>query len=284
LGAADIQRSHRLEKFLVKSATNKESEPTNADNLKGKTVGIYFSAHWCGPCRGFTPELIKTYEILVADRKPFEIIFVSSDRDETAFKEYYGTMPWMAVPFDDEPRREALNSMFEVEGIPTLVIVDYDTGKVITKEGRSAVGMDAKGAAFPWNPKPINELTRSAAGTLNDTAALIVFLGDVAGDDEKKVIGALEPLAKEVLAGNSEDLSFFVGKKDTIVSRVRDLFGSAGSGEGATWMMGILDIPKGSVFVADKMKQSTDITDASVRAFYKDYKDGKLKATPISAN
>ena len=33
--------------------------------LKDKVVGIYFSAHWCPPCRSFTPELIKTYKTVV---------------------------------------------------------------------------------------------------------------------------------------------------------------------------------------------------------------------------
>lgn len=29
-----------------------------ADVIKDKTyILIYFSAHWCGPCRGFTPQL-----------------------------------------------------------------------------------------------------------------------------------------------------------------------------------------------------------------------------------
>ena len=27
----------------------------------GKTVGIYFSAHWCPPCRGFTPVLTEFF-------------------------------------------------------------------------------------------------------------------------------------------------------------------------------------------------------------------------------
>ena len=29
--------------------------------LVGKSVALYFSAHWCGPCRGFTPKLIETF-------------------------------------------------------------------------------------------------------------------------------------------------------------------------------------------------------------------------------
>jgi nucleoredoxin len=28
-----------------------------------------------------------------------EMVFVSSDRDEGGFQQYFGSMPWMAVPF-----------------------------------------------------------------------------------------------------------------------------------------------------------------------------------------
>merc|ERR1712188_352813 len=31
--------------------------------LAGKTIAIYFSAHWCPPCRGFTPELAKVFGV-----------------------------------------------------------------------------------------------------------------------------------------------------------------------------------------------------------------------------
>ena len=63
-----------------------ERDTTTA--LAGKTVGIYFSAHWCPPCRGFTPQLAASYtDHLKA--KDLEIVFVSSDRDEPSFKEYF---------------------------------------------------------------------------------------------------------------------------------------------------------------------------------------------------
>ena len=54
--------------------------------LAGKVKLIYFSAHWCGPCRGFTPQLAKTYEALKAAGKNMELVFVSSDRGEEDFK------------------------------------------------------------------------------------------------------------------------------------------------------------------------------------------------------
>jgi len=267
-------------KFLSKSANAKDISEMSADVLKGKTIGLYFSAHWCGPCRQFTPDLIKTYNTLVTDKKPFEIIFVSGDRSEDDFKGYYSSMPWAAIPFQDESRRDDLNALFEVEGIPSLVIVDYDSGKTIRKEGRMAIAMDPQGKDFPWTPKPVNELNRATAASVNDTAALIAFLpSDATADDEKKVFGAMEPLAKEALAGDTpDDITFFLANKDPLVPRVKALFGTQKS----AWLVGILDIPRGGVFINESISKTTEITDASIRAFYKAYKAGSLKAKPLS--
>ena len=74
---------------------------------EGKTVGIYFSAHWCPPCRSFTPKLAEFYKNLHAE-KNFEIVFVSSDKKEDEFRGYYEEMPWLALPFCDRDRKVSL--------------------------------------------------------------------------------------------------------------------------------------------------------------------------------
>jgi thiol-disulfide isomerase/thioredoxin len=64
--------------------------------------GLYFSAHWCPPCRGFTPVLKKLYETKSdEDGKKLQIVFISSDRDENSFNEYFGEMPWIALKYND---------------------------------------------------------------------------------------------------------------------------------------------------------------------------------------
>ena len=55
-----------IENLLGKKVQGKEGEVSTADWVKpGKVVGLYFSAHWCPPCRGFTPKLAGNNSILV---------------------------------------------------------------------------------------------------------------------------------------------------------------------------------------------------------------------------
>jgi len=84
----------------------KDNEVVLADTATfsgpGKVLGIYFSAHWCPPCRAFTPELAKWYNKIKAgpNADKFNIVFLSSDREEKSFKEYFSEMPWHAVSYE----------------------------------------------------------------------------------------------------------------------------------------------------------------------------------------
>eukprot|EP00540_Astrosyne_radiata_P021032 CAMPEP_0116828924 /NCGR_PEP_ID=MMETSP0418-20121206/3913_1 /TAXON_ID=1158023 /ORGANISM="Astrosyne radiata, Strain 13vi08-1A" /LENGTH=321 /DNA_ID=CAMNT_0004457841 /DNA_START=152 /DNA_END=1114 /DNA_ORIENTATION=+ len=99
------------------------------DALGGKEfVLLYASAHWCSPCRQFTPMLTKWYQSLT--RKNVEVVFLSADHDERGFESYFQSMPWLAVPFDDETR-ENLMGYIRVTGIPRLVVLDGRTGRIL---------------------------------------------------------------------------------------------------------------------------------------------------------
>ncbi len=129
---------------------NAKGEKVELASLKGKVVGVYFSAHWCPPCRQFTPRLVTAYNEMKAAGKPFEIVFASSDRDEKAMFNYMKetSMEWTAIPHGDA-HKETLSKRFSVKGIPTFVILD-ETGALITKNGRGAIMSKGADAFDDW--------------------------------------------------------------------------------------------------------------------------------------
>ena len=75
-------------------------DPAKALN-EVKLIAIYFSAHWCPPCRRFTPVLRDVYNEVNANGKVFEVVFSSADNSDEEFQAYYDEMPWLALPFED---------------------------------------------------------------------------------------------------------------------------------------------------------------------------------------
>merc|ERR1719464_750126 len=90
-------------------------------------VLLYVSAHWCPPCRKYTPMLADWYRTV---KEYVEIIFLSADHDENGFRSYFATHPWLAVPYDDDTR-ENLMTTVKVSGIPRLVVLNASTGNIV---------------------------------------------------------------------------------------------------------------------------------------------------------
>lgn len=72
-----------------------------------------------------------------------EIVFVSSDSDQGSFDEYYGSMPWVSLPFNRSDLAQALGQKYGVRGIPSLIVLDAG-GDIKDADGRSTVSA-AKG-------------------------------------------------------------------------------------------------------------------------------------------
>mmetsp|Transcript_15595 Transcript_15595/g.30798 ORF Transcript_15595/g.30798 Transcript_15595/m.30798 type:complete len:414 (-) Transcript_15595:53-1294(-) len=260
----------------TKLVKNDGTEVDAAAALKGKTYGVYFSAHWCGPCKQFTPKLADAYAKAKARGDDFEVVFVSSDRNDKAFSDYFGTMPWLAVPYDDRDRESELSALFQVEGIPTLIIVGPD-GKVANADGTSAVSGDPEGTKFPWGKEDVCSLD-SAAGALNEQPCLIMFGGDqglLAGPGKHE-------RARAAAAGDEaeEDEVVFVAGGDgkgNIAEQIRGLcqLGDAG---GKPELV-LLDIPdEGGFYVFE----GGEVTETAVRTFLADYRAKKLTRKQLS--
>lgn len=157
--AAEKRDYHDL-KSLVSTEERDFLVRNNGDQVKiaslvGKTIGLYFSASWCGPCRQFTPIFAKAYEELLA-KGDFEVIFISGDEDEESFDQYFSKMPWLAIPFSESAMRDELNKLFEVNGIPHLVILDGN-GKVLSDDGVQIIRVYGV-EAYPFTPEKMKEI------------------------------------------------------------------------------------------------------------------------------
>lgn len=121
----------------VQGVSLREVPPADVENKR--LVAFYYSAQWCGPCKAFTPDLVKFYNRIKRQHPEFEIVFVSSDRTpgamETYMKEY--RMEFPAVRYDRRGSIDVVSSN-KPRGIPHLVLVDGS--------GRILAGGPGKGA------------------------------------------------------------------------------------------------------------------------------------------
>ncbi|CAK9163494.1 unnamed protein product [Ilex paraguariensis] len=123
--------------------------------LVGKSILLYFSAHWCPPCRAFLPKLMTAYHEIKAKDDAFEVIFISSDRDQPSFDEFFSTMPWLALPFGDE-RKESLERRFQIRGIPAVIAIGPG-GRTVTTKARALI--QTHGAeAYPFTEENMKQL------------------------------------------------------------------------------------------------------------------------------
>ena len=137
--AASIMRSLRDKLILCRDDTISRADEAGLENKK--LIALYFSAHWCGPCRKFTPQLVEYYNKVAPQHPEFEIIFVSCDRSRFNWETYMreARMPWPAIDYDQLAGLAGLKQLGG-DGIPSLVLLDatghllsssYDGGKYL---------------------------------------------------------------------------------------------------------------------------------------------------------
>ena len=129
--AAPASGAAGLAELLGDTLLTKEGEVPVSTALAGKKhIMLYFSAHWCPPCKQYTPELARAYTASAKAPAEVAIVFVSSDRDQKSFDSYYAEMPFYALPFGARDEAASLGEKFGIRGIPTLVLLDGE-GKLV---------------------------------------------------------------------------------------------------------------------------------------------------------
>lgn len=154
VAAQDI--ASQLSNRLV-SLSGKRTQPVADQSVKdAKYIALYYSAGWCGPCRAFTPELVRFYNENKAKIPGFELVFMSQDNSEPEMEKYMAemSMPWPALRFSAV--RTSSNLMkYAGPGIPCLVLLN-DKGNVLSHS--------YEGKRFLGPGKVLDDLKKLAAG------------------------------------------------------------------------------------------------------------------------
>lgn len=142
---------------------NAYGEKIPISSLRGKVVGIYFSAPWSLPCRAFTAALATVYMQLKSQpQKPFEIVWASFEANlppSAAAANGQPSTPASAsrhapssaaalgaavptiqmdfglhIPVEDRVTRRRLVKLFTLRRLPALVFLD-GSGNILTTRG-----------------------------------------------------------------------------------------------------------------------------------------------------
>ena len=108
--------------------TSLDGSKFNLDAMGGRVVLVDFWATWCGPCNEELPEMRKIAKEFAS--RPFVMISVSSDKDETAWKEFIQKHEMTWVQYRDVDHK--LADEFGVAAIPHYFTIDSDG--VLTSE------------------------------------------------------------------------------------------------------------------------------------------------------
>jgi nucleoredoxin len=124
--------------FNLKSLNiiNKDNQQFNLDDKK--IIGLYFSASWCPPCRKFTPVISTLYEDMIEYYDDIEFVFISSDKSNIEFNEYWDKMSFPALSYEYRDKKEELVKLYDIGPIPALIFIDTN-GELITKDGKKII-------------------------------------------------------------------------------------------------------------------------------------------------
>jgi nucleoredoxin len=278
-----------LQEVLTGAKIIGDGQELTGECLIGKVFAFYFSAHWCPPCRAFTPQLAQWYTKDLKS-KGLEIVFVSSDKDDEQFNDYFKEQPWLALDFEDRKRKAQLSSMFGVRGIPALVIIDKD-GSVITKEGRGAVSSDPEGQKFPWYPPAVAN-AKDGPGSVNEVATVVALCEMSAAQEQVVIEEAMTTIAKQYIDAQKEageenpEFNFIIATESAgIAPKLREVMQlpalslSEEKQEALPAKLMLLDIPDDGAFYDGP---SGEISVAVLEKFLSDYKAGSLERKQLS--
>ncbi|URE10671.1 protein-disulfide reductase [Musa troglodytarum] len=183
---AAAKKEQSLRSLLVSSSRDylisNDGSKVAVSDLEGKIVAFYF---WFnipdkdgGPDK-LTRVLAEIYRKLKEAGESFEVVLVPLDDNKSSYEQGLASMPWLAIPFEDEGC-ERLIRYFELWPfhLPTVLVIGAD-GKIMLKNYDSLI--DDYGVlaweAFPFSEEQLDLLPEKARAA--QTLESLLVAGDL---------------------------------------------------------------------------------------------------------
>lgn len=120
------ERPSRIAAALGERLVDGAGRPVaQADFADAQIFVLYYGASWCGPCRQFSPDLVKFINEVGPKNPRMKVVLMSNDKKDADMFGYIAAekMPWSAMPLSQLNKAPSL--LRYVRGsIPHLVVVD----------------------------------------------------------------------------------------------------------------------------------------------------------------
>ncbi|XKL64776.1 hypothetical protein PGB90_004862 [Kerria lacca] len=188
-------------------------------------------------------------------------------RSADSYAHYISMMPWFTIPYEDNASRSQLTTLFGIQGIPSLILLNPD-GSVITEDGRGEVNDDPEGTNFPWFPKPVNILTPRLATKLQKKPAIVLFIDSEEDGEIELATAVLAPISECVQKKYQETLLFLIATDVSIHFILEDV----------SPLLTLIDISLGRFTI---MEYGKEITEQNIMNFVNRFYNNELLFLPI---
>ncbi|CAF4393141.1 unnamed protein product [Rotaria sp. Silwood2] len=143
---------------LLTNGNPTEEHILMSDLLKNNTaIGLYFVDHSSFGGH-FTLQLADIYNQMFSndghESLSFDIIYIwLYDLDKQSFNEHYKEMPWKSIPYREQDSIILINRLdkyFDIQRIPTLIILNTSTGEILANNGYQIISQMKLNAIESW--------------------------------------------------------------------------------------------------------------------------------------